>query len=128
MTVRRTPQAEAILELRRLLTAERVLASHNRTTYRYEPDVVYPPGDTLQELLDERGLTQHELATRTDLPTKHINQLIKGAVALTPETALRLERALGTPAHVWNNLESAYQSHRARQAETERLRHRVGLS
>ena len=42
-------------------------------------------------------------------------------MALTPETALRLERALGTPAHVWNNLESAYQSHRARQAETERL-------
>ena len=98
-----------------VLTAERVLASHNRTTYRYEPDVVYPPGDTLQELLDERGLTQHELATRADLSTKHINQLIKGAVALTPETALRLERALGTPAHVWNNLESAYQSHRARQ-------------
>ena len=27
----------------------------------------------------------------------------------------------GTPAHVWNNLESAYQGHRARQAETERL-------
>lgn len=97
------------------------MATHNRTTYRYEPDVVYPPGDTLQELLDELGLTQHELATRTDLSTKHINQLIKGAVALTPETALRLERALGTPAHVWNNLESAYQSHRARQAETERL-------
>lgn len=32
-----------------------------------------PPGETLRELLDERGLTQRDLARRADLSPKHVN-------------------------------------------------------
>lgn len=39
---------------------------------------------------------------------KHISKLVNGEVALTPETAVRLEIALGVPAKFWNSLEAIY--------------------
>lgn len=39
---------------------------------------------------------------------KHISRLINGEVALTPETALKLEMVLEIPAKFWNNLEAIY--------------------
>ena len=93
----------------------------SKARYIYEPDVVFPPGDTLAEWLNERGMTQTELATRAGLSTKHVNQIVKGAAPITTETALGLERVTGIPAHVWNNLEMSYRSHLTRLAEQERL-------
>ena len=66
-------------------------------------------------------MTQVDLAARTGLSTKHINQIIQGVAAVTPETALLLEHATRTPARVWNNLEVAYREHLSRAAEAERL-------
>jgi len=93
----------------------------SQTAFRYEPEHALPPGATLQEVLDERGMTQSDLATRTGLSTKHINQIIKGAAAITAETAILLERTTGVSAAVWANLESAYQVDRSRAKEAERL-------
>ena len=39
---------------------------------------------------------------------KHISKLVNGEVALTPETAVGLEMALGVPAKFWNSLEAIY--------------------
>jgi len=58
---------------------------------RYNPDYVYPPGDTLLEVLEERGMTQTELAERIGRPKKTINEIINGKAAITPETALQLD-------------------------------------
>jgi HTH-type transcriptional regulator/antitoxin HigA len=87
----------------------------------YVPDRVLPPGDTLAEVLEERDMTQTELARRTGLSTKHINQIIRAAVGLTPETALLLEKATGVSAAVWNRLEVAYQEYLSRLEEAEAL-------
>lgn len=83
----------------------------------FEPDWLSPPGDTVAEILDERGLSQRELARRTGFSTKFINQLIAGKAALTEETALKLERVLGSSARFWLNLESRYREALARQQE-----------
>lgn len=91
------------------------------TRYPYVPEDVLPPGDTLQEVLDERGMPQIDLARRTGLSAKHVNQIVKGNAAITAETAILLERATGVPADVWANLESAYQVDRSRAKDTERL-------
>ena len=91
------------------------------TAFRYKPENALPPGATLQEVLDERGMTQSDLATRTGLSTKHINQIIKGTAPVTAETAILLERTTGVAAVVWANLESAYQVDRSRAKEGERL-------
>jgi HTH-type transcriptional regulator/antitoxin HigA len=88
----------------------------------YFPDHVSPPGETLQELLDQIGMTQAELAERTGRPRKTINEIIKGTAAITPDTALQLERVLGVPATFWNNRENHYRQCIARQAERDRLK------
>lgn len=93
-----------------------------KLTYSYEPDFVGLPGDTILELLEERSMSQTELARRMDRPIKTINEIIHGKTALTPETALQLEKVLGTPAGVWNRLERHYREHLARQAEDEVFR------
>ena len=75
-----------------------------------------PPGETLQDLLDEQGLSQRDLARRADLSPKHVNKLLQGLVPLSADVAVRLERVTGTPARIWNRLEAAYRS------DLERLR------
>lgn len=91
-----------------------------KTNTGYMPDLAIPPGETLQEYLDSLGMTQVELAKRTGLTTKTLNEIIKGKAPITPETSLKLESVFGTPASFWNNLEANYQETKARlEAEQE---------
>jgi addiction module HigA family antidote len=91
----------------------------------YVPDEVSPPGETLLEVLEERGITQADLAERTGRPRKTINEIIKGKATITPETALQLERALGVPASFWNSRERIYREFLAKREERSRLSSRV---
>ena len=65
--------------------------------FLYRPDNVSIPGETLLDLIEERGMTQVELAERTGRPLKTINEIINGKAAITSETAIQFERTLGTP-------------------------------
>ncbi len=89
------------------------------------PDYVSPPGDTLLEVLESLGMSQAELARRTGRPKKTINEIIQGKAAITPDTALQLELALGVPASFWNNREQQYQEALARIQESEQLEKQV---
>lgn len=92
------------------------------TTFRpWEPDYAVPPGETLLETLEELGMTQRELAQRTDLTPQTINLIVKGVDPVTPDTANRLELATGVPASLWNNLEKRYQEHRSKQNQRSQL-------
>lgn len=93
----------------------------------YTPDYAVPPGETLVEVLEELGLSQAELARRTGLSTKHINQIVNDRAPISVDVAIVFERATGVPARLWNNLESRYQEQRARLEESERLAQEVGL-
>jgi plasmid maintenance system antidote protein VapI len=66
-------------------------------------------------------MDQKELAIRTGLDKKTINQIIKGIHALSQQTAIKFERATGVPARMWNNLEMQFQERLARQRDRERL-------
>lgn len=88
----------------------------------FQPDWVSPPGDTISDLLEERGWTQAELANRTGFTTKHINLLITGKAAITEETALKLERVLGSTAQFWLRREAQYREALARNEENEEFR------
>ena len=70
--------------------------------------IATPPGATIKEQLNDRGMSQKEFAARMDMSEKHISKLINGEVKLTPEMAVRLEIVLGVPAKFWNNLEAIY--------------------
>jgi addiction module HigA family antidote len=93
----------------------------DKMSNQYVPDYLVTPGEVLEEYLDAYGMTQAELADRTGLAKKTINEIIKGKSPITTETALKLERTLGRPAHFWNNLERQFQEDRVRLAENERL-------
>lgn len=81
---------------------------------KFNPGFAIPPGETLQEMLDDRDMTQKELANRTGLTPKHINKIIKGTASITHDTAIKLESVLGISANFWNNLEMKYQETKAR--------------
>ncbi|NUM99986.1 MAG: HigA family addiction module antidote protein [Bryobacteraceae bacterium] len=66
------------------------------------------PGEVLQELLNEAGLTVNALATALRVPANRIGGIIKGQRGITADTALRLARYFGTPAQMWINLQSKY--------------------
>lgn len=70
--------------------------------------IAVPPGETIKEQLEDRGLSQKEFAVRMGMSEKHISHLIHGDVQLTPDVAVRLEMVLGVPAKFWNNLEAIY--------------------
>lgn len=70
--------------------------------------IAIPPGATIREQLDTRGMLQKEFATRMGMSEKHISNLINGKAELTHDVALRLESVLGVPARFWNNLEAIY--------------------
>jgi addiction module HigA family antidote len=81
---------------------------------RFECDWGSPPGDTIQDALEEQGMTQVEFAERTGFSKKHVNGLIKGSVAITAETALKLEAVLGPAAAFWLRREMEYREDQAR--------------
>lgn len=81
---------------------------------KYRSPIAIPPGESLAEILTDRGMTQADLAKRTNLTPKHINEVIAGKAAISPDMALRLETVLGIPASFWNNLEANYQEAQAR--------------
>ncbi len=88
---------------------------------QYCPTTVSAPGETLRELLEERGISQSELSDRTGRSRKTINEILQAKTAITPETALQLELVLGLPASFWNTRESKYREFLARRAEGARL-------
>jgi HTH-type transcriptional regulator/antitoxin HigA len=85
--------------------------------YPHEPDYIVAPGEVLQETIDALGMTQADLAKRTGLSRKTVNQIMQGREPLSHATALRLERVVGVPARFWNNLEAAYRERLARSVE-----------
>lgn len=88
---------------------------------RIYSDLPIPPGEYLAEVIAVKGITQAELARRLARPIQAINEIIKGEKAITPATALQLERALDVPAHIWTGLESRYQLIKARREEKKQI-------
>lgn len=73
------------------------------------------PGEILrEEFLIPLGLTEYRLAKSIGVAPTRINQIIKEQRALTPDTALRLDRVFGLSDGFWMNLQVEYDMRRAR--------------
>jgi len=83
----------------------------------FVPDWASPPGDTLAELLEERSMTQTELAERLGVTLKHVNRVIKGAASISADFALGLEKVFSAPAAFWMTREAHFQADKARQEQ-----------
>ncbi|MBW2612107.1 MAG: HigA family addiction module antidote protein [Deltaproteobacteria bacterium] len=81
-------------------------------------DLAIPPGEYLEEVISALGMTKDELARRMDRPAPKLSAIFKGHKAITPDTALRLEKVVGVPAHIWTGLEAEYRLALARIQDT----------
>jgi len=79
------------------------------------------PGALLRQILEKKGIRQSELAERTGLTPKHVNQLVKESIGISGDVALRLERALGFNAQFWLRAEADYQAFASKQKAEEKL-------
>lgn len=86
------------------------------------------PGEILEtEFLEPLGITQYRLAQATGLSQTRISEIIHGKRRITPETALRLSKALGLSERFWLNvqndydIESEHDNHQGRLDEVEVL-------
>src|SRR5258706_7638545 len=91
----------------------------------FAPDWTSPPGETLADILEERGWSQSEFAERTGYTEKHVSLLINGKASITEGTALKLERVVGSTAGFWLSREARYREALAR-AEEERSLEKEG--
>jgi HTH-type transcriptional regulator / antitoxin HigA len=88
-------------------------------------DLPVPPGEYLEEIIEDLGMTKDELAKRMNRPAPKLSAIFKGDKAITPDTALQLEKVVGVPAHIWTGMESDYRLALARELqekEQERLK------
>lgn len=84
-------------------------------------DFIPHPGLTLSEILESLDMSQVNLSKRISKPEAAISEIINGTKAITPETAIQLERALGVSASFWNNLETNYRELLARKSANDSL-------
>ena len=80
------------------------------------------PGEMLQEeFLLPLGVTQRELANGINVPFQRVNEVVRGRRGVTPSTALRLSRYLGTSPDFWMNLQLRWDLYHAQRAEGEQI-------
>ncbi|MDJ1650243.1 MULTISPECIES: HigA family addiction module antitoxin [Gordonibacter] len=76
------------------------------------------PGEVIKEYLDDRGMTQKEVAQRIGVSEKHLSNMLNGKTRLTEDMALKLEKVMpDVPASFWLNYEVKYQEYLAREKE-----------
>lgn len=85
-------------------------------------EYVIAPGETILELLEVNCMTQLDLADKTGINKKTINEIIKGKAPITTATALKLEYVFNIPASFWNNLESSYRESLERKKDIESIK------
>ena len=83
------------------------------------------PGEVLQEELVARGLTANALALKLRVPANRLTEILNGKRGVSPDTALRLSRYLGTSPAFWLNLQSQYDLARAEKLYGAKIRAEV---
>jgi addiction module HigA family antidote len=84
----------------------------------------FTPGEVLREdYLIPAGMTVNALALR--VPVSRMYDIVNCRRAITPETALRLARHLGTSPEFWLGLQSDYDLEKAQEELAERIQREV---
>jgi plasmid maintenance system antidote protein VapI len=71
-------------------------------------ELITPPGDTIRETMEIKGISLNYLAKRLQLDDREMTALLRGEIALDPVLASRLATALNIPASFWRNREADY--------------------
>jgi addiction module HigA family antidote len=64
------------------------------------------PGGILAEEVEFRGLNANSLAIKLHVPANRLRAIMQGKRAISPDTAIRLEKFLGIKASLWVRMQS----------------------
>lgn len=78
---------------------------------KFETDfpIAVHPGEVLQEMLGENGMSQAELARHIKMNRSKINEICKGKRGISAEMATILAKAFGVSAGTWMNLQKSWE-------------------
>jgi antitoxin HigA-1 len=72
------------------------------------------PGALIKECLDDLGLSFAEAAQGLDVTRQQLHNVITGRSRVTPEMAIRLEKAIGSTADTWLRMQANFDLAKAR--------------
>jgi addiction module HigA family antidote len=72
------------------------------------------PGEMIGDSLSELGVTLSDAAKGLGITRQQLHNVIAGRSAVTPEMAVRLEKALGSTADTWLRMQMNYDLARIR--------------
>ena len=87
----------------------------NEERVQIEPGPPVHPGEVVRDYLGFMGWSQRDLSRRTGLTPKTVSEICNCKAAVKPGAALKLERVLQRPAHLWLNLQRQFDEATARQ-------------
>ena len=73
-------------------------------------DLIIHPGETIADVLEERGITQSELASSAGVSPAYVSNVIAGKKGISANLARGLEYAIGVPKSFWLNLQANYEA------------------
>ncbi len=76
--------------------------------YGLSLDLIIHPGETIREIIEDKNMSQDELAIRTNYSAKHISEVLSGKKGISSKFANALEYALGISTEFWINLQGIY--------------------
>jgi addiction module HigA family antidote len=83
--------------------------------WKYQRVTTHPGEMLREEFLVPLGVSANALALRLGVPATRLHAILRGKRAVTPDTALRLGRCLGTSAELWLGLQTTHDLSKAQQ-------------
>ncbi|MDE7293020.1 MAG: hypothetical protein K2N72_01200 [Oscillospiraceae bacterium] len=77
-------------------------------------EITKHPGELLLAEINEKSMTQKELAIRTNVSEKHISTVINGTKEISASFARRLDIALGAKSGTWAERQAEYDRYKAK--------------
>ncbi len=77
------------------------------------------PGLLVKDCLDDLGLTVAEAAAALHITRQQLHNIIAGRSSVTPEMAIRFEKAFGSTPDTWLRMQINYDLAQARQRSSE---------
>lgn len=92
------------------------------TKYTADFAIAVHPGDILQEMLDELGVSQSELARHVRTDVARINEICRRRRGISAEMAVVLGKAFGTSFGLWMNLQKNWELSQVDPRSTKHIR------
>ena len=89
------------------------------STQEFRADWVSPPGDTITDILRERGISEYKFAQEIGYTPEDTRNLLQGRTAITIEIARKLKNTLGASVEFWMSRDFQYREDVARLCEAD---------